>query len=113
MKRAPSREHFSGVWDALNRLTEEQFSSMKLVNFRQRRRLRCYEFSRSGNSNESVEVKQFKWTYEYSRLQMRTWVQPLLKAASDRICSTASMFSRFEYRPCASALTTFRCWSNT
>src|SRR5882724_7046623 len=113
MKRAPSQEHFSGVSDALNPPTEEQFSSMKSVNSLQRRRLPCYEFCRSGNSNELVEVKQFKWTYEYSRLQIRTWVQPWLKAPSDRICSTASMFSRFEYPRCASALTTFRCWSNT
>src|SRR6266404_5828196 len=113
MKRGPSQEHFSGVSDALNLPMEEQSSSMKLVNSHQRRRLPCYEFSRSGNSNELVEVKQFKWTYEYSRLQIRTWVQPWLKAPSDRICSTASMFSRFEYRPCVSALTTFPCWSNT
>src|SRR5258705_5491851 len=113
MKRVPSQEHFSGVWDALNQPTEEQFSSMKSVNFRQRRRLRCYEFCRNANSSELVEVRQFRWMYECSRLQMRTWVQPWLKAPSDRICSTASMFSRFEYRHCVSALTTFRCWSNT
>src|SRR6266404_8482068 len=113
MKRAPSQEHFSGVSDVLNPPTEEQFSSMRSVNSHQRRRLRCYECSRSGNSNEWVEVKQFKWMYEYSRLQIRTWVQPSQKAPSDRICSTASMFSRSEYRHCASALTTFRCWSNT
>jgi len=60
MKRAPSQEHFSGVSDALNPPTEEQFSSMRSVNSHQRRRLRCYECSRSGNSNEWVEVKQFK-----------------------------------------------------
>jgi len=96
MKRVPSQEHFSGVSDALNRLTVEQFSSMKSVNSRLRHRLRCYEFSRSGNSKRAVEVKQFKWTYEYWRLQMRTWVQPWLKAPSARICFTASMFSRFE-----------------
>src|SRR5882672_2484152 len=112
MKRAPSQEHFSGVSDALNPRTEEQFSSMKLANFRPRRRLRCYEFCRNGNSNEWEEVKQFRWMYECSRLQMRTWVQPWLKAPFDRICSTASMFSRSEYRRCASASTTFRCWSN-
>jgi len=58
----------------LNRLMEERFSSMKSVNFQQRRRLPCYEFSRNGNSNEWVAVKQFRWMYECSRLQMRTWL---------------------------------------
>src|SRR6267378_4954062 len=111
MKRVPSQEHFSGVSDALNRLMEERFSSMKLASSHRRHRLRCYEFCRNGNSNEWVAVKQFRWMYEYSRLQMRTWVQRWLMAPSGRICFTASMFSRFEYRRCASELTTFRCWS--
>src|SRR5947209_5045339 len=105
MKRVPSREHFSGVSDALNRLTAEQFSSMKSVNSHRRHRLRCYEFCRNGNSNESVEVKQFRWMYECCRLQTRTWVQPWLKAPSGRICFIASMSSRFEYRHCVSAST--------
>ena len=66
------RGHSADAWDALNRLMAERFSWMKSVTSRQRLRLLCCEFSRSGNSNELVAVKQFRWTYEYSRLQMGT-----------------------------------------
>ena len=52
-------EQCSGEWDALNRPIAEQYSWTKWVTSRPRRRLLCCEFSRSGNSNELVAVKQF------------------------------------------------------
>jgi len=108
-ERVPSRGRISDVSDALNRPTAERFFWMRLVRYRQRRKLLCYEFSRSTNSSEWVGTKRFRLMCECSRRQIRIYAPPWLMARSVRICFTGSMFSRFKCRDFVIALMTSRC----
>lgn len=98
MKGVPSQGRISDVSDALNPPTAERFFWMRLVRYRQRRKLLCYEFSRSTNSSEWAGTKRFRLMCECSRRQIRIYAPPWVMARSVRICFTGLMFSRFKCR---------------